>query len=147
MKKFENLFMIAVVALFSLTMFSCGDDNDDNDESAGNVDNLIGTWSIIKDEGYEKYNGESESWDDTYAEGEETVVLSADHKISGTADFEEGSTWSYKGNELTFNIPYKDEIEIQVWTVLELTSTRLVVECYEKEGENEYYQKTTFKKK
>lgn len=146
MKKFENLFMIAVVALFSLTMFSCGDDDDDNDESAGNVDNLIGTWSIIKDEGYEKYNGESDPWDNTFPEGEVIVVVSADHKISG-GDFDEGSTWSYKGNKLTLNLPYKDEIEIQVWTVLELTSTRLVVECYEKEGENEYYQKTTFKKK
>lgn len=136
MKKFENVFMIVVVILLSFTMFSYGDD----DETVGNPDDLIGTWSIIKDEGYEKYDGKNHPWDETYVEGKETLVFKADHTFGGVSD---PGTWSYKESKLTLDY---DEGDKEAWTVLELTSTRLVMEYHEKDGGDEYYNKLTCKK-
>lgn len=143
MKKFKNVCMCMVAALLAITMFSCGDDDD---ETVGSESDLIGTWVVIQDEGYEKYDGETHPWNDTYPEGKgDTYIFKADYTVGGSMG---RGTWSYKGNKLTIDYTeHEDEEDIEVWTVLELTSTRLVKEYREKDGGDEFYMKVTCKKK
>lgn len=141
MRIFENLFTGIAFIFFSLALFSCSDD----EESVGSTDDLIGAWSVVQKEGYEKYDGETYPLNETIPEGKETYVFNADQTLGGNIDT---GTWSYKGNKLTLDYTKnEDEEDVEVWTVLELTSIRLVKEYREKDGGDEFYMKVTCKKK
>lgn len=145
-KEMWKLMMGIAMALFSFSMASCGDDDDE----VGSADELIGTWSVIHEEGYSKANGEiEESWNDDYEEGKETLIFKEDHTVGGTYLSDKGLTWSYKGNKLTikWENDHEDSMEL---TVLEMSSSRLVGELHDKYKEEgisyEDYGKITCKK-
>lgn len=135
-----KLMACVAVVCFSLSLNSCGDD----DDVTVSKDALIGTWSIIKDEGFIKSDGEEESWNETYAEGEELVVFTENTvKLIG----QDTGSYSYKGNKITMDFTKNsDEQDVEVWTVLELNATKLVMEIREKEDGYDSYEKVTCKK-
>lgn len=133
--------------LIAVTFFSCGDDNEKDELLGGMPENLIGTWSAIKDEGHEVFFGEKDSWNKTYKEGEEIIIFKSDGTCTDGIDT---GIWSYEGNKLTIDFgddsTNGDDSDLHVYTILELTDSRLVIEILEKEGGNEFYQKLTCKK-
>lgn len=135
-----KLMACVAVVCFSLSLNSCGDD----DDVTVSKDALIGTWSIIKDEGFIKSDGEEESWNETYAEGEELVVFTENTvKLIG----QDTGSYSYKGNKITMDFTKNsDEQDVEVWTVLELNATKLVMEIREKEDGYDSCEKVTCKK-
>lgn len=135
-----KLMACVAVVCFSLSLNSCGDD----DDVTVSKDALIGTWSIIKDEGFIKSDGEEESWNETYAEGEELVMFTENTvKLIG----QDTGSYSYKGNKITMDFTKNsDEQDVEVWTVLELNATKLVMEIREKEDGYDSYEKVTCKK-
>ena len=61
MKTLRLIGMAIVAIVMSVNFTSCSDDDDDID-----IAQLEGTWGLVRDEGYEHYEGEKESWNDSY---------------------------------------------------------------------------------
>ncbi len=130
--------MLGLLMFAAVNLCACSDDDEDN---PGNSD-LVGTWQVLTDKGWEKINGEIEyEWDQ---EGNElgdqmgTVVFKEDGSFYiydqyGNIELEEDVdfTWSYRDGKIFFYaVQYKME---QEWaTVKELTSSFLAIESYYK---------------
>ncbi len=78
MKKLNYLWMLGLLMFVAVNLCTCSDDDEDN---PGNSD-LVGTWQVFTDKGWDKINGEIEyEWDQ---EGDElgdqmgTVVFKED---------------------------------------------------------------------
>ena len=128
-------------AVLSVCLISCGDDDDE----IGGKDVLVGTWQCTWTQGYEKdlrNPGDDEEWNEA---DDFTVTINADG--TATSDGETGR-WSLEGNKLTMTFTYgsDSESEVQIFNVLRLTDSEMVLETSEKDDEYEYYEKTTFKK-
>ena len=112
-----------------------------------------GTWTIVSDEGYMKTNGVlDEDWDDTYPAGTgETMIFNEDGTMGGNFYTEPDCRWSYSGNKLVItwsNWEAEGGSETDSYTVLEMTSSRLVLEMHtterDEDGLFEYYSKSVF---
>ncbi len=138
MKKLNYLWMLGLLMFAAVNLCACSDDDEDN---PGNSD-LVGTWQILTDKGWDKINGEIEyEWDqkgDELGDQMGTVVFKEDGSFYiydqyGNIELEEGVdfTWSYRdGKIFLYAVQYKME---QEWaTVKELTSSFLAVESYYK---------------
>ena len=125
MKKYLSLFAFAMVAVFSLSLISCGDD--DEDEFDSKTSKLVGTWEIIKSEGYD--NGKLIDIEDGY--GAYWVFTSGTITIHDKNDLLNDQTINYtlKDNKL-----YLDK---NVYlTILEHTSNKLVLKTLEINNSN-----------
>lgn len=135
-----KLFSLVLFAFMSLSLVSCGDDDEVGDSNA-----LVGTWQCTWIEGYEKYANNPE-YDEEWNEADDfTTTFNADGTTIADGD---AGKWKLEGNILTMTFPDDggSEDDIQIYTVLKLTDSELVLEMLEK-GENyEYYDKSTFKK-
>lgn len=129
-------------AILSVGFISCGDDDDE----IGGKDTLVGTWQCTWSEGYEKYLHNSDNDDEWNGAEDFTTTFKADGTV--TADGDTGK-WKLEGNKLTMTFTYgndETESDVQVFTVLKLTDSEMIIESYEKNDEYEYYDKSTFKK-
>ncbi len=61
MKTLRLIGMAIVAIVMSVNFAACSDDDEDID-----VNQLEGNWGLVLDEGYEYYEGEKESWSDSY---------------------------------------------------------------------------------
>jgi len=141
MKQFRFLSYL-FVAVLCLGFVSCSDDDDFEDSQ------IVGTWTVTKEEGYEYVDGEKDPWNESYKDGEWVYVLNED----GTGEEYEdnygpyGFTWKLKnGNKLTLDFNYIDEP--RTVKITKLNGTNLVFE-YKGEDEDGYdfYSKVTLKK-
>lgn len=150
-KHYFNYLFLALALAFSFGLSSCSDD----DENVGSRGDLIGTWQYTYYEVTEIEDGEKDFNYEDYA----NTILTITFKEDGTAIESETyksnkpeieySTWSYKGNKLSFMYEdYPDDDE--TFTVTTLTSTKLVFEAHYKEKEDgityESHEKWTLKK-
>ena len=61
MKTLRLIGMAIVAIIMSVNFAACSDDDEDID-----VNQLEGNWGLVLDEGYEYYEGEKESWNESY---------------------------------------------------------------------------------
>ena len=95
MKTLRLIGMAIVAIVMSVNFTACSDDDDDID-----IAQLEGTWGLVRDEGYEYYEGEKESWNDSYdpanpTEDCEKIVISkvADNTYSFASSYYYGNQW------------------------------------------------------
>ena len=114
---------------------------------------MVGLWESVSFEGWEKEDGEIVyEWEDD--DDEARVKLNSDGTFvtyeyySGEWDLCDTGTWEYKNGKIytTFDDEEYEEEATEVATVKELTSTRLVIEEYEKDGSYEYWGKSVYRK-
>ncbi|MDO4950571.1 MAG: hypothetical protein Q4E49_00745 [Bacteroidales bacterium] len=136
MKKYLSLFAFAMMAVFSLAFVSCGDDEE---EDGADTSKLVGTWEIIKSVSYE--NGEVSEIENGY--GAYWVFTNRTITIHDKYDLMNKQTIDYVLKDNKLHIAGFD-----VHTILELTSSKLVLKTFEIHYYNETtYEIITFKKK
>ena len=124
-------------AIMSVSLISCGDDDE-----IGGRDTLVGKWQCTWSEGYEKYANNPEYNDEWNEEGDFTVTFNEDGTVVADA-----GKWKLEGDKLTIIYAYDDDSEDnEVYTVLKLTDSELILESSEKDSDYEYYDKSTFQK-
>ena len=137
MKTLKYLSFLLFAFVLSAGFASCGDDDEGVDPSA-----IVGKWEAVWDEGYE-IDYEEPEYNDSWSEevGGEFVTFEADgsgYYQNNTQKF----SWKLEGNQLTIDERYSTE----VYTVVKLNASEMVLEYYEKEDSYEYYDKTTCRK-
>lgn len=148
MKQVKQAFAYVAILLFSLTTFSCGDD--EGDKEVGESKNLVGTWGLVKTEGYEILpDGTKDYSEYTYnpngTDGRCLVTFKENGSYTGNFNDEDEhevtiGTWVYSKNVLSLD---SDEKEGRgQFKVLSLTSTELIWEV----SAEKTYSKWTFKK-
>ncbi len=116
MKKTFNLIAFAMLAVFSLALVSCGDDDDDEEVFEASV---VGTWEVT-------YVKASSSYDMDDEEGLKVGDQMTFYSDGRYEDSEETGRWSKQGNILTVTI--NDDFSIpSVMTITKLTDKVLEV--------------------
>ncbi len=129
-----------LLMLFAATLFlSCSDD--DNNYSASD---LVGTWRVTNEQGYEKVNGViQDQWDENYSENNgHRITFNENGLLSGWD--EEGDRWALSGDKIVITYAYDGATE--EWKIVTLTSTTLITEFAENIGNDSEYNKVTFVK-
>ena len=137
MKTLKYFSFILLSLVLGVGFTSCGDDDEGIDPSA-----IVGKWEAVWSEGYE-IDDEEPEYNDSWSEevGGEFVTFEADgsgYYQNNTQKF----SWKLEGNQLTIGERYSTE----VYTVVKLNASEMVLEYYEKEDSYEYYDKTTCRK-
>lgn len=131
----KKLLYFAFAAMLCCGFTACSDDDDN--EGGGNIDNLIGKWTLVKTVWVE----DGESGVDEYEPGEEIVIFDEDGTGYDQATYE-GETWtSHFEYELIDNILrvfYEDEWEHYDVKIKSLTAKQLVF-CEEGYDEEDGY--------
>lgn len=118
-----------MVAALSFT--ACG--GDDDEEGGESSSALVGTWDAVSsrfydDEGWEEFEEESGYWVFTK---DKVTIYDEDDLFNG-----ETLKYTFDGNQLNIG-------GMPVWTVITLTSSKMVLKARIIDG----YQETTFKKR
>lgn len=145
--------MLGLLMFAAVNLCACSDD----DDNSGNSD-LVGTWEVVTDKGWEKVNGEiKDSWDQEGNEIGDKWRL--DFKENGrfymydvvgsdVTDSDEVS-WAYKNGKI-YLYSAINGIESEFWAVKELSSSNLALESYYKyEEDGDVYEEwaySTYKK-
>jgi hypothetical protein len=141
------------------------------DADANDVNPVVGSWILTRDEGYEIYNGERDEWEYDFsplADVSRLTFLSDGtaygYDIFGLPDLENKLVWSRDDDILSTGYEYEDDTHTQLLTILSLTSSEMILEFSEFEesadvdrnGDGvinnddyfsvEYYQKVTLRK-
>jgi len=127
MKKYLSFMAFALMAVFSLTLASCGDDEEDGADTS----KLVGTWEIIKTVSYE--NGEVSETENGY--GAYWVFTNRTITVHDKYDLMNNQTIDYVLKDNKLHIAGFD-----VHTILELTSSKMVLKTFE----TNYYDETTY---
>jgi hypothetical protein len=112
-----------------------------DDDGDGKESLLIGSWILISEEGWEIYNGKKDTWDRDYSDDEVYFTFMKNGKMS-YEEYGDVLSWEYSKGTLTI---YGDDdyYEDEVYDVLTLTSSRLVMELQL----SDLYEKSTYRKK
>jgi hypothetical protein len=127
------------------------------DVNANDVNPLVGSWILVRDEGYEIYNGERDTWENDFSpltdESKLTFLpdgIVYEYDIFGLPDLENKLKWSRDGDILSVVTGYEDEEYTMLFTILSLTSSEMILEFSEINNDDhysvEYYQKVTLRK-
>ena len=153
-KYFMHLMAIMMVAMLSVGFASCSndDDEDKNVTTSVNPKDLVGTWGLTHAEGWEIWEGQKETYNDTYdplnptSDEDQKMVIT--NPSGNTLDFviyewdEILKKWSDDTKiSLTLNGNTIESGSIKM-EVLSVTSTQLVLEM----SGNTFYEKQTYKK-
>ena len=142
--------MAIVAIIMSVNFAACSDDDEDID-----VNQLEGNWGLVLDEGYEYYEGEKESWNESYDPTEDcekiTISKVSDNTYSVTFYYynnkwNQSSTekFTLDGNNI---LPVDEEdTEVSSMKLLVANSSQLVVEIKGRDEEGDFYNKMTYKR-
>ena len=142
MKKLNYLWMLGLLMFAAVNFSAC---SSDDDEGPGSSSELVGLWESVSDKGWEKVNGKIDyEWDDN---GEFRLRFNSDGTYNEyeydngewELDLNDTGTWEYKNGKIycTFYDEYEDYTYTNFVTVKELTSSRLVIETYFKETDED----------
>ena len=133
--------MLGLLMFAAVNFSSC---SSDDDEGPGSSSELVGLWESVSYEGWEKVNGEidyewDEDDDDTRVKFNSDGTCSDYECYDGEWDLNDTGTWEYKNGKIycTFYDEYEDYTYTDFVTVKELTSSRLVIETYFKETDED----------
>ena len=147
MKTLRLIGMAIVAIVMSVNFTACSDDDDDID-----IAQLEGTWGLVRDEGYEHYEGEKESWNDSYdpanpTEDCEKIVISkvADNTYSFASSYYYGNQW-HTGDTGKFTLDGNKLIPVdgdagEFAELVVANSNELVIETKGTDEDGEYYNK------
>lgn len=130
----KKLLYFAFAAMLCCGFTACSDDDDN--EGGGNIDNLIGKWTLVKDVWVE----DGESGVDEYEPGEDVLCFREDGtgyagESVWTVDFD----YTVSGNKLRIEL---DEYDPEPWiaTIKSLSAEQLVLveEGYDEEDDYSY---------
>lgn len=153
MKKLNWLLMCVILAISTVSLVSCSDD--DEDELNGDPSKLYGMWEPVHAEGYEKYGDEEESWNkdlnasngfDEYYRVEflDGNTYKTYGYYSGSWTLEDRGTFTLKGNTMYLNG------DTDVNGTVTITNNQMVLESAEQENDNGevyiYRDKVTYRK-
>ena len=150
MKKF-----VFCAALFAAITFAACSDDDDESNLPATPANIVGTWQIVNEQGYEDdhYDGYKDTWSEDYP------YVDEDGWWYWTYTFDEGGTGTYtdigtidkgkveyadswklnysiSGNTLAITIWYDDdEVEEESYQIKSLTKSKLVLFASEYGGD------------
>lgn len=109
-----------------------------------------GEWTLVRQAGYERYDGQTEEWDEVVSNKEwlifnenGTYTLKGDEEGNGTISYEATYQYTIDGNRL-ITYYYEDETEEErIQTILKHTNSELVLEESNKQLEYNYEYKST----
>ena len=114
MKKYLSLFAFAMMAVFSLSVISCGDDDEDVFEAS-----VVGTWEVT----YVKATSSFDLDEDEGLKIGDRMTFYSDGRYQ---DSEGTGRWSKNGNTLTVTVD--DDYSVPaIMTIIKLTDTVLEV--------------------
>lgn len=140
--------MLGLLMFAAINFVSCSDD----DDAPGASSDLVGLWELVSAEYKEKDDGETDEWEEF--ENDRRLKFNADgtgmsyENYDGKWEENEPARWQYKGGKLyitSYDEEY-DEEHLEVATVKELSSSRLVIEVHEKGDSWEYWARMTYRK-
>ena len=123
MKKLYSTIMLLAMMVAALSLTACGDDDDEIGGGNGNSSSLVGTWDIVQ------FVNHFESGITEYSSGNGMYWVFTVNKLTiyDSEDLMKSVDYTYSGNKLNLvGIPY--------YTVIELTSSKLVVKSEETFG-------------
>lgn len=131
MKQIYSTLMMLALMVAALSFTACG--GDDDEEGGESSSALVGTWDAVSsrfydDEGWEEFEEESGYWVFTK---DKVTIYDEDDLFNG-----ETLKYTFDGNQLNIG-------GMPVWTVITLTSSKMVLKARIIDG----YQETTFKKR
>ncbi|MBR4052369.1 MAG: lipocalin family protein [Alistipes sp.] len=133
----KKLFYFAFAAMLCCGFTACSDDDDN--EGGGNIDNLIGKWTLVKDVWVE----DGESGVDEY-EPDEYIIYFGEDGVGFSLETYDDQGWMYafdyslSGNKL--RVVYTDDPEPWIATIKSLSAEQLVLieEGYDEEDDYSY---------
>lgn len=149
-KDLKLLSLLVMLCGFTCLFTSCSDDDDD----AASASELVGTWQAKSVTGYEIWEGEKETINETYDDEEaDCITFNADGTFiswyydNGKKYDETAGKWKLSGKQLTMTYYWDDEEdEVEVVTIESLTDSQLIATYHDKEEDYEYYSRTVFKR-
>ena len=131
MNKIYSTLILLALMVAALSFTACG--GDDDEEGGESSSALVGTWDAVSsrfydDEGWEEFEEESGYWVFTK---DKVTIYDEDDLFNG-----ETLKYTFDGNQLNIG-------GMPVWTVITLTSSKMVLKARIIDG----YQETTFKKR
>ena len=131
MKQIYSTLMMLALMVAALSFIACG--GDDDEEGGESSSALVGTWDAVSsrfydDEGWEEFEEESGYW--VFTKDKVTIYDEEDLFYGETLKY------TFDGNQLNIG-------GMPVWTVITLTSSKMVLKARIIDG----YQETTFKKR
>lgn len=150
MKNINSLFLFGILSIIALGFSACSDDDE-----ITNASDLIGLWEPTHAEGYEIWEGDKETWDfdinaSTNNADYERIEFLSDgacksyYYSNGWKSYSEKVTYHLKGNKVIMR-DTTEEVTYE-YTIVSLTSTRLILERRETGDGEDYYEKVTYKK-
>ena len=143
MKTFRFIGMALVAVLMCVNFISCSSSDNEEDEPAS-TNMLIGTWNKVSEFKRTEYADGSYKENESNSDNHFRLVFKSNNK-GESYEYENGKwikendfTWELNGSKL-----YMDE---GYGNILELTTTKLVVEETYTDDDNKIYQKVTFQK-
>ena len=143
MKTFRMIGMALLAILMCVNFTSCSSSDNEEDEPAS-TNMLIGTWNKVSEFKRTEYADGSYKENESNSDNHFRLVFKSNNK-GESYEYENGKwikendfTWELNGSKL-----YMDE---GYGNILELTTTKLVVEETYTDDDNKIYQKVTFQK-
>jgi len=144
----KKLFFCAAALLAAISFSACSDDDETNLPIT--PDAIVGTWQITRDQGWEIYGGEKESWSDKYPDEEGFYWMYTFDK-NGAGRYSEcqsgktltvnNVTYSISDNKITIRF---DKDDSSIYEIKKLTESQLVLFASESDSdgsrEAEYIQ-------
>jgi len=125
----KRFFFFAAALLAALSFTACSDDDETNLPIT--PDNIVGTWQIVHQEGWEIYDGEKETWSEDYSNEDGwywTISFDTNNSYVET-EYDNGKvydmnngTYSISGNTITLN----DSYEPTTQEIKKLTESELI---------------------
>lgn len=153
MKTLRKVATCIVVAVLSLSIYSCGDDDE---EKKGSVNELIGIWEGVTEDEWAVEEGERE---ESYGQdiSNRRYELKADmtfntlYKYNTTWTVTETGKWEFNKNTVKLIYYYPndggyDEEDPDIWKIMDISDSAMTWEFYWKEPGLEMYSKQTLRK-
>lgn len=153
MKTLRKVTTYIVVAVLSLSIYSCGDDDE---ETKGSVTELIGIWEGVTEDEWVVEEGEREEnygkdiSDERY-ELKSDMTFNALRKHNTTWSTIETGKWELTKNTLKLIFYYPndggyDEEDPDIWEILDISKSAMTWESHLKEPGFELYSKQTLRR-
>lgn len=147
MLKAFKYFILLFFTTISLVSLSSCNDNDGSDIASSDI---VGRWILSHYSFYSKENGiTADSWDEDHRGSEISFVFKQNGVV--TVSYADNSlyheswegSWKIDGKNLYLDFPND---AYKWWNIQTLTSNRLIISRYVKEGKHEDYDEVTLKK-
>ena len=143
---------VIMVIMMSLNFIACSDDDENDNRPL--AEKLIGHWVLTYEEGFEKdfeHPEYDEAW--SHAPKDECEYFGnftfredgtySEYDLDGTSNPQSIEKWEVNGDVITL---IEDEYEQYDLKVLEMRSSKLVLEFHDKDEASEHYAKMTYKR-